>query len=499
MRLPEPISAGLLPGAAGGAAGGLVFGAAMLDLGSLPSVASIVRVESEAAGFAVNMAIAATVGSGLGLLVWHQRPGLGETLLWGMAYGTLWWFIGTLTLHPLILGDGVRWDAESAQAGLPALLGHILFGATAGLTIVLARLGSVYRQQMARTSLWALVRGGLAGVLAVWMAGAVLAAQGQLHLFVAATPDDARALVWLMTVLVGLLAGIVFALLYPRPTESAGAGLIRGAMYGFLWWVVAPLSVLPALEGSELPWHLEEVREVFQTLPAYLLFGAAMSVFYQWLGVLARLLFSDVVAGADQEGIGTQGLLALARGLVAGFVGGLVFTGIMVKTGALGDVAGLAGMSSPVSGFVVHLVIANIVGASYGLLFRGQSYDIGSALGWGLTYGFLWWIIGTLTLMPVLLGSTPVWTAEVAAGVFPFLIGHLGYGAGLGITFYLLEARYSPWWIPRRQAEVALVARRKEQVMTSAPALWTLVVVISLTLPVLLGSGDIPPVQESIY
>ena len=376
MRLPEPISAGLLPGAAGGAAGGLVFGAAMLDLGSLPSVASIVRVESEAAGFAVNMAIAATVGSGLGLLVWHQRPGLGETLLWGMAYGTLWWFIGTLTLHPLILGDGVRWDAESAQAGLPALLGHILFGATAGLTIVLARLGSVYRQQMARTSLWALVRGGLAGVLAVWMAGAVLAAQGQLHLFVAATPDDARALVWLMTVLVGLLAGIVFALLYPRPTESAGAGLIRGAMYGFLWWVVAPLSVLPALEGSELPWHLEEVREVFQTLPAYLLFGAAMSVFYQWLGVLARLLFSDVVAGADQEGIGTQGLLALARGLVAGFVGGLVFTGIMVKTGALGDVAGLAGMSSPVSGFVVHLVLANIVGASYGLLFRGQSYEL---------------------------------------------------------------------------------------------------------------------------
>ena len=302
-----------------------------------------------------------------------------------------------------------------------------------------------------------------------------------------------------MTVFVGLLAGIVFALLYPRPTESAGAGLVRGAMYGFLWWVVAPLSVLPALGGSDLPWHVDDVREVFQTLPAYVLFGAAMSVFYQWLGVLVRLLFSDAVAGAEQEGIGTQGLFALGRGIVAGFIGGLVFTGIMVKTGALGDVANLVRVSSPASGFVVHLVIANIVGASYGLLFRGQSYDIGSALGWGVTYGFLWWIIGSMTLMPVFLGSTPVWTAEAAAGVFPFLIGHLGYGAGLGITFYLLEARYRPWWVATRQAEVALVARRKEQVLTSAPALWTLVVVISLTLPVLLGSEVAAIVPESGY
>ena len=50
------------------------------------------------------MAIAAIAGSGLGLMVWQQRPGMGETLLWGMVYGTLWWFIGSLTLFPLFLG-----------------------------------------------------------------------------------------------------------------------------------------------------------------------------------------------------------------------------------------------------------------------------------------------------------------------------------------------------------------------------------------------------------
>ena len=445
------------------------------------------------------MAVAATVGSGLGILVWHQRPGIGETLFWGMVYGTFWWFIGSLTLHPLFLGDGVRWDAESAQAALPALMGHVLYRSSAGLIIVLLQLRYRAREVTMGITGGALLRGGVAGLLVAWMVGAILAAQGQLPTFVAGTPADSRVTVWLLTLLIGLLAGVGFTLLYPRPTESAGAGLIRGSMYGFLWWVAAPLSVLPVLNGSGLYWSLNEVRDIFPSMPAYVIFGAATSLIYQWLGVFVRLLFSDTVAGSDQEGVGTQGLRVLAQGVVAGLVGGFLFTGVMVQTDALTNVAGLVRVTSPVTGFFVHLLIANIVGASYGLLFRHQSYDIGSALGWGVTYGFIWWILGTLTLMPTFLGTTPEWSADVAAGVFPFLIGHLAYGAGLGITFYLLEARYNPWWIPRREAEVARVERLKEQVLTSAPALWTLVVVISLTLPVLLGPGEAIDLPESVY
>ena len=147
------------------------------------------------------------------------------------------------------------------------------------------------------------------------------------------------------------------------------------------------------------------------------------------------------------------------------------------------------GPKSSVTGFFVHLVIANIVGASYGLLFRRQSLDVGSALGWGVSYGFIWWVIGSLTLFPVFLGATPQWTADAATTAFPHLIGHLIFGASLGVTFYLLEARYRPWWIARDQAQARRVASRREQLLTSAPALWTLVVIISLTLPVVLGSS----------
>jgi hypothetical protein len=86
-----------------------------------------------------------------------------------------------------------------------------------------------------------------------------------------------------------------------------------------------------------------------------------------------------------------------------------------------------------------------------------------------------------------LTGGPGQWSPEAAAALFGSLVGHLAYGAAAGIVFHLLEARYSPWWIPWTLAEEARVARRKEQVLTSAPALWALVVLIALVLPIVLS------------
>ena len=194
------------------------------------------------------------------------------------------------------------------------------------------------------------------------------------------------------------------------------------------------------------------------------------------------------MAGGDQEGVGIQGLRIVGRSILGGLVGGLLFSIVMLQTDFLPNVADLVGSTSPVTGFFVHLGIATVIGTSYGVLFRRQSYDVGSALGWGVSYGLFWAILGPLTLMPIFLGSSPQWTVEGVEAAFPNLVGHLAYGAGLGITFYILEARYNPWWIPRTEAQAIRVVRRKEQVLTSAPALWTLLVAVGLTLPVLLAS-----------
>jgi hypothetical protein len=123
-------------GALAGVAGGAAFGAAMAQLGSLPSVASLVRAQSATVGLAVHMLIAITVGAGFGLLVAARHASAGETLFWGLTYGALWWFLGPLTLLPLFTGRPLAWHLDAAQAQVPSLLGHLLYGAVTALALV---------------------------------------------------------------------------------------------------------------------------------------------------------------------------------------------------------------------------------------------------------------------------------------------------------------------------------------------------------------------------
>jgi len=205
------------------------------------------------------------------------------------------------------------------------------------------------------------------------------------------------------------------------------------------------------------------------------------------LGAIARWLFVDDIRMTREESAGSRGLRATGYGAFAGLVGGLVFAVVMVLAGALPTVAGLVGSGSPGVGFVVHLVIGDVIGITYALLFRGRGPDAASGIGWGVSYGFLWWVLGNLTLLPVLTGGSPGWDAAALAAGFPSLVGHLAYGAALGGVLALLEARTNPWWSTRNEVEAQRAAMRQETALGSAPALWGFTTLIAAAIPLLIG------------
>jgi uncharacterized membrane protein YagU involved in acid resistance len=124
-------------------------------------------------------------------------------------------------------------------------------------------------------------------------------------------------------------------------------------------------------------------------------------------------------------------------------LGGLVFGVMMAKMEVLPMIGKMVGQPSAGVGFLVHMANSAVIGAGFALVFHRFSTRITRGLRYGLLYGGVWWVLGPLTLMPLFLGMGlgVNWNAAAAVKMFPSLIGHLMYGAVLGISYSWLQAR----------------------------------------------------------
>jgi uncharacterized membrane protein YagU involved in acid resistance len=231
-------------------------------------------------------------------------------------------------------------------------------------------------------------------------------------------------------VALGGLYGLLFALLAARRAVSPGAGLLWGLGYALLLWLAGPAGLFPLLDDANPMGMLDAARANFPELVAYLLcFGLPLGL---TLGILGGL-----------HPLPGQRRFSLPRALVvggaAGVVGGWAFGKWMAQVNFYLVIAGLIDSDSVMVGMTLHYVIAAVIGASFGVLFQRDVRGFGSCLGWGLAYGFFWWFLGPLTLLPILGGSTPDWSYERGAALFGSLVGHVIYGLLLGLIYAALD------------------------------------------------------------
>jgi hypothetical protein len=137
----------------------------------------------------------------------------------------------------------------------------------------------------------------------------------------------------------------------------------------------------------------------------------------------------------DGVGAGVPWTQRLVAGIIGGIVGGLAFGALMAMMGMLPMVASIVGSKSALVGFLYHMFNSVIIGAVFGLIFGTFSHTYGGGALLGLLYGAIWWVLGPMILMPLLLGMGLQFGAACTPPMLMSLVGHLIYGLLTGMIY----------------------------------------------------------------
>lgn len=142
----------------------------------------------------------------------------------------------------------------------------------------------------------------------------------------------------------------------------------------------------------------------------------------------------------------------LTAGVIAGLVAGVVFGIMMTVMRApapdgtsmpmMAMVAKVVGSASLAAGWAYHLFNSAVIGGLFGWGLGSRIGGYPSAAGWGAAYGIVWWVLGGLILMPMLLGMpalAPLQMASMRPVAFASLLGHVMFGVILGAGFVPLR------------------------------------------------------------
>jgi uncharacterized membrane protein YagU involved in acid resistance len=141
----------------------------------------------------------------------------------------------------------------------------------------------------------------------------------------------------------------------------------------------------------------------------------------------------------DQKANSSSSKLVIS-GAIAGLAGGAVFGMLMGMMDMLPMVGMLVGQESAIVGLIIHMAISAFIGAVYGLVAGRFAVNAKTTLVGGMLNGVIWWVLGALILMPLMLGMSQM-VFVIGNDQWMSLMGHIIYGLVTSFVFIPLAKR----------------------------------------------------------
>ena len=433
--------------------------------------------------------LGAAFGLVFGLFFARRATSPGAGLIWGLSSSFFLWILVPGGFFRFAAGTGSStMMLQDAQGHFTHLVGYVLcLGMPVGVGLGIR--GAFRTATPDQKFAWgrAIVAGGFAGTLGGLIFGRWVSSGDYFPLLAGFGELSSRSMTIALHFVIALLIGVTFGLLFQRDVRDYGPCMGWGLGFGIFWWFFGPLTLLRLAARMPLDWSAEQGRAVFGSLVGHILYGLILGVAYATIDkIWVRLFIQSDPLNRELEGPGVHILRSLEWGAIAGLVGGIVSIPVMIATGVLPKIAGVDSNFVGFRGLFVHLMVSTLIGMSYGLLFRDESSSSGSSIAWGWLFGLIWWYLGPMTLLPLLLTGVCDWSIDAASALLPSLLGHLIYGAVTAFIFFLFDRRHTRSLLLDLRTS-ARELRRLRPVGTPAPALWLFALGLGVLLPILLG------------
>lgn len=121
---------------------------------------------------------------------------------------------------------------------------------------------------------------------------------------------------------------------------------------------------------------------------------------------------------------------------IGGISGGIIFGMMMHMMGMMPMIAKMIGSESIAVGWLIHIMISITIGLFFSWWFGSAVTTWARSVGLGMIHGMIWWILGALTIMPLMLGMGVQYSNAFEKMNMMSLMGHMIYGIILGVVYF---------------------------------------------------------------